>query len=99
MDDGQAGLLGLQTEDGMMSDMAFFEADDNLTEAQLMLLQEIAERFSTDDDAADLSILYEITGFQAESQNFEFWTAYNDFEELGEAKLVRKGMNSEKKSK
>ena len=79
--------------------MALFEGDKNLTEAQLMLLQEIAERFSTEDDAADLSILYEITGYQAESQNFEFWSAYTDFEELGEAKLVRKGLNGEENSK
>ena len=99
LEEGKNGLLGLQTEDGTLSDMALFEGDKNLTEAQLMLLQEIAERFSTEDDAADLSILYEITGYQAESQNFEFWSAYTDFEELGEAKLVRKGLNGEENSK
>ena len=29
-----------------------------------------------------MSILYEITGYQAESDNFEFWDNYGDFEDL-----------------
>ena len=50
---------------------------------------EILERFCPDENAADMGILYEVTGFQAESQNFEYWDNYQDFEELGESKLVR----------
>ena len=88
--EGGGGLLSVQKEDGMVSDMSIFEADKELTEEQIMLLQEISERFSAEDDAADLSILYEVTGYKAESQNFEFWSAYTDFEELGETKLFRK---------
>ena len=49
-------------------------------------MKEIVENFSPEDSAADLSILYETTGFQAESENFQFWENYKDFEEL---KLVR----------
>jgi len=39
----------------------------------MKLLKEISEQFSPEDSAADLSILYEVTGFQAESDNFLFW--------------------------
>ena len=28
-----------------------------------------------------MSILYEITGYQAESDNFEFWNNYGDFDD------------------
>ena len=68
----------------MESLMALFENDENLTEEQLMLLQEISQRFSAEDDVADLSILFEVTGYKSESQNFYFWSEYTDFEELGE---------------
>ena len=46
----------------------------------MKLLSEISERFSLNDDAADLSILYEVTNFQAESNDFHFWDNYDDFE-------------------
>ena len=49
----------------MESLMALFENDENLTEEQLMLLHEISQRFSADDDVADLSILFEITGYKS----------------------------------
>ena len=62
---------------------------EHLTAAQKELLKEIVENFSPEDSAADLSILYETTGFQAENENFQFWENYKDFEELGEGKLVR----------
>ena len=52
-------------------------------------MTEISEQFSPEDSAADMSILYEVTGFQTESENFQFWENYKDFEELGEGKLVR----------
>ena len=60
-----------------------------LTPDQVELLKEISEQFSPEDSAADLSILYEVTGFQAESENFQFWQNYQDFDELGGSKLVR----------
>ena len=55
----------------------------------MALLNEITEKFSPDDNAADLGILYEVTGYQGESQNFQFWQNYSDFDELGGNKLVR----------
>ena len=57
-------------EDGTVDDLAEFSANANLTTDQMALLTEIAEQFSPEDNAADLSILYEVTGFQAESDNF-----------------------------
>ena len=60
-----------------------------MTKEQKALLTEISEQFSPDENAADMSILYEVTGFQTESENFQFWENYKDFEELGEGKLVR----------
>ena len=56
-------------------------------------MKTIVENFSPEDSAADLSILYETTGFQAESENFQFWENYKDFEELGQSKLVREDKN------
>ena len=48
------------------------------------MLIEISEQFCTEDNAADLSILYEVTGFMAESDNYAYWDNYTDFEELGD---------------
>ena len=67
----------------------YLQNQEELTEEQKALLQEISEQFSPEDSAADMSILYEVTGFQTESENFQFWENYRDFEELGEGKLVR----------
>lgn len=58
-------------------------------------MKEISDNFSPSESAADLSILYEVTGFKAESENFEFWENYRDFEELGEDKLVGKGRDEQ----
>ena len=80
----------------MISDLNIeFAGSEFLTEDQVNLLKEISETFSPEDSAADLSILYEVTGFQAESDNFEFWENYQDFEELGEGKLVREDKDEE----
>jgi len=62
-EDESGGLLGVQNEDGIISDMSIFERDEDLTKEQLELLREISERFSAEDDATDLSILYEVTGY------------------------------------
>ena len=88
-------MSGIQ-EDGTIDEMEAFADDENLTQDQVDLLREIAEKFSVEDSAADLSILYEVTGYQAESQNFEFWENYQDFEEqLGDTNLVRNDKNEE----
>ena len=76
-------------EDGTVDLLSEFARSDKLTEDQMKLLREIAEQFSVEDSAADLSILYEVTGFQGESENFQFWDNYADFEELGDNNLVR----------
>ena len=76
-------------EDGSVSEIEHFIKNENLTEDQIKLLMEISEQFSVEDNAADLSILYEVTGFRAESENFQYWDNYADFEELGETKLTR----------
>ena len=74
IDDGRAELSaellqsGIQ-KDGSISDFNELAFGEHLTYEQKALLREIAERFSPDDSAADLSILYETTGFQAESDN------------------------------
>ena len=88
--DLQDYLLTPQVQnDGMVDDYAIFKDDKKLTEGQLALLKEISEQFCVEDSAADLSILYETTGFQAESDNFEYWENYQDFEELGDTNMIR----------
>ena len=57
---------------------------------------EIQEQFKPEDSAADLSILYEVTGFQAESDNYQYWDNYKDFEELGESNLIRDDKDEQK---
>ena len=47
-----------------------------LTNEQVALLTEIVEKFRPDDSTADLSILYEVTGYQGENINFQFWENY-----------------------
>ena len=42
---------------------AAFENDETLTEDQLKLLKEISGAFRPHEDAADLAILFETTGF------------------------------------
>ena len=46
-----------------------FVRDETLSEDHLMLLREIAAEFNAEDNAADLSIMYEVTGFQGETQD------------------------------
>lgn len=61
--------------------MKEFEDDEYLKQDQMILLKEIAEQFSIDDNAADLGILYECTGFRGSNENDEFWANYKDFED------------------
>ena len=86
---------GIQEEDGLNEVMDAVGSVEHLTSGQKELLKTIVENFSPEDSAADLSILYETTGFQAESENFQFWENYKDFEELGQTKLVRQDKNEE----
>ena len=57
---------------------------------------EIAEQFSCE-EAADLGILYEVTGYQADTQSHSFWDNYTDYEEFGDIKLTKKSRNENKK--
>lgn len=79
----------IQEDDGPVSDFNAFANDERLTEDQLKLLKEIADQFTASESAADMSILYETTGFQADCEELAFWENYQDFEELGESKLAR----------
>jgi len=63
---------------------------EHLTNDQQALLKEISEMFSPEDSAADMSILYEVTGYQAESENFQFWDNYGDFEDLSDQIINRR---------
>ena len=47
----------------MLSDFNEFAGSEFLTEDQVSLLKEISDKFSPEDSAADLTILYEVTGF------------------------------------
>ena len=78
-----------------MSLIGEFLRDGKLTDAQEALLREIAEQFSPEESGADASILYECTGFQAETDNLQFWANYQDFEELGDTKLTRRDKNEQ----
>ena len=57
--------------------------EDELTPEQRELLREIREKFDPDEIVADLCILYEVTGYQDESADVDFWNQYMDFFELG----------------
>ena len=75
--------------DSFTDELKALKDTELLTHEQAALLTQILERFSPDDSAVDLSILYEVTGYQGGSQNFEFWQNYQDFDELGGSKLFR----------
>ena len=70
--------------------MREFLCDPHLTDGQLKLLKEIEDEFRPEENAADLSILYEITGYQAEPPiGSAYWDSYEDFEAvLGTKALV-----------
>ena len=53
----------------MVPDFYRFADADYLTEDQKALLFEISGHFNPKDNAADMSILYETTGFKVESDN------------------------------
>ena len=61
----------------------------------MQLLKEISEIFSTQDNAADLAILYEVTSYQAANDEDQFWEGYKDFGELGDTNLVSTSRNEE----
>ena len=44
------------------------------------LVEEIDKRFDPKDDIADLSILYEMTGYQGLPPEPEFWKTYEEFQ-------------------
>jgi hypothetical protein len=49
--------------DGFVLDFNTSKGAELLTKEQVALLTEIVEKFCPDDNAADLSILYEVTGY------------------------------------
>ena len=57
-----------------------------MTKHQQELLNEVEVRFNTADDAGDLAILYEITGYQADIVNLKprFWETYGEIEPFEE---------------
>ena len=57
-----------------------------MSKHQQELLNEVEVRFNTADDAGDLAILYEITGYQADIVNLKprFWETYGEIEPLEE---------------
>ena len=63
-------------------DIGIEQGLNRLTEDQLKLLEEIVEEFSPQDNATDLGILFEVTGFQANTEDDKFWQNYQDFEDL-----------------
>ena len=76
--------------DHLLDSSLLHAGSSSLTEDQLKLLREIAEKFSIDDSAADLGILYEVTGFRGVSQNdYQFWDNYADFDDLEGSRLIR----------
>ena len=56
-------------------------------------MREIRQEFRPNEDSTDMSILYEITGYQVENASETFWDQYKDFEELGQNKLVKTDKN------
>ena len=44
-------------------------------------MKEIVKQFSPGENKADLSILYEVTGFQTEVEDYQFWENYADFDD------------------
>ena len=47
--------------------------EEQLTEEQKQLLEEIRTKFDSTEIVADLCILYEVTGYKDESADDEFW--------------------------
>ena len=47
--------------------------EEELTPEQRELLREIREKFDPGDIVADLCILYEVTGYQDDSADADFW--------------------------
>ena len=67
---------------------------DKLTDDQVKLLIELSDQFSPEDSVADLSILYEVTGFQANCDDFD-WESYQDYEVPGSFNMVRHDKNEQ----
>ena len=55
----------------------------NLSGEQMALLKEIGDKFDSEGNAADINILYEVTGFQSQAgrRDRQHWWNYADFHE------------------
>ena len=73
--------------DARMSFVTEERKNEELTEEQMKLLEEIRDKFNPEEKTADLCILYEITNYKdLQIEDEEFWESYVDFDEIG---LVR----------
>ena len=79
--------------DETSEDFSKLISDEKLSEDQVKLLTEIVYQFRSDDNDADLSILYEVTGFKADSNELNFWDNYQDFDDFANINLVRLDKN------
>ena len=76
-----------------------------LTEDHRALFKDLSELFSPKDDASDLSLLYEITGYQAETENRKFWDSYGDdfdlkgLRQTNRLRKVKIGLDSQSESR
>ena len=68
-----------------------------MTDDQVKLLIELSDQFSPEDSVADLSILYEVTGFQANCDDFD-WGGYQDYEVIGSFNMVKQDKNDQTSS-
>ena len=74
------------------------ESQYNLTDEQQELLMEIRNRFRPNEIPADLCILYEVSGYEDEAQDPNWWDLYKDFAELGKDNLIREDKNEKLRS-
>ena len=89
----EESIVDIQTE------LKNVHGESSLTEDQRKLLKEIFKDFSPQDNAADLGILFEVTGFQANAKRDQFWENYKDFNEPDSTNLVWPSKNEESKGK
>ena len=66
--------------------MDLIQCREGLTAGQEKLIEEIEDKFDTENDKADIGILYEVTGYKYEtsSEHQEFWNDFADIERSDE---------------
>lgn len=66
-------------------------AGDELQDEHRQLIELICERFQPELNHADLGLLFEVTGYQGEAQDEEFWDDFDDSQEI--PSLLLKNLN------